>query len=274
MKEFNALVKSLRQSLKHCQQENLNRPFDKAAQYAFAADNYSTLTEFNEWFWMKDPNWLKVYIEKLYYPIAYFGVLFARLEQDYDSQVSGNGRSRLSPESSVIVNAYRVAIEHAVDGIREWAAEYATTNVVPFRELTMNNFTVDGKYITNPPPAGHQFDDLQQTTTKKSLESTKLVVPSQPSLALFYYYCHEKGCLPPFQSGRLVKEYKQAVEPYKLSWKSFQQHYNRFTDKKQRMAAGNLTALREAIKMLAEYPLALDMAQDELTTIETRKPLT
>lgn len=158
---FDALIVSLRQSLKHCQNENLGRPFDKAAQYAFAADSYSTSTafdaEFEAWLYnAADQERLRAYIHEVYHPIAYYGTLFACLERDYERRLAGDGRSKLSPESYLLAGAYQSAIADMADRMLNNAAKYAKVDLVSFRELTLNSFTIDGKYILAPLPTDEE----------------------------------------------------------------------------------------------------------------------
>ncbi|GAB2560781.1 hypothetical protein [Spirosoma areae] len=97
---------------------------------------------------------------------------------------------------------------------------------------------------------------------------------TQPQLALFYHYCHEKKCLPPFKAGQMEQEYKQATEPYGLAWKPFQQFYNRFNkSRKDRLAVENRHSLKAAMQLLSSYPEALELAKDELQMAETRNPI-
>lgn len=98
--------------------------------------------------------------------------------------------------------------------------------------------------------------------------------PRQAALAMYFFYRHHTEELPPFKTMEMKKEYERAAEPYGLSGKNFQIHYNRLGKTENRIAEGNRKALKEAIEMLHNYPKSLAMAKDELNTAITRKPLT
>ncbi|WP_146619074.1 hypothetical protein [Spirosoma telluris] len=116
---------------------------------------------------------------------------------------------------------------------------------------------------------------LPRDTLLESAKSTVSKEVTQASLALFYYYCHEKKCLPPFVAGKMEKSYKEATDFYGLSWKPFQQFYNRFCkSRNDRLSIENRQALKNAIQLLNDYPEALELAKDELSIAETRNPLT
>ncbi|MVM35876.1 hypothetical protein GO755_38030 [Spirosoma sp. HMF4905] len=122
----------------------------------------------------------------------------------------------------------------------------------------------------------------ESTLTEANKKSSVLVqspnakqgTVTQAQLALFYFYCHQKDSLPPFPSGKLVQAYKDATAPYNLAWKPFQQHYNRFKKRANRLAESNRKALLEAIKMLQDYPEVLELAKDDLKVAQTRNPIT
>ena len=121
--------------------------------------------------------------------------------------------------------------------------------------------------------AAKPVDNLSELVQIK--DETKQDRPTQPALALFYHYCHEKRCIAPFESGKMQQSYKAATDPYKLAWKPFQQFYNLFNkSQKDRLDRTNRSALKAAIRMLKDYPEALELAMDELRIAETRNPIT
>lgn len=158
--KFDALITSLRQSLNNYQYENLGKLFDKDAQYAFSANSYGTLmafnAEFKRWLFNADKDRLNEYVKDVYYPIARYGVLFTCLVQDYERQLVGNSQSQLSSESYELVYAYQEAIRHEAATIRRDATKYAKVDLSEFQELTLDSFTIDGKYIDKPAPANDQ----------------------------------------------------------------------------------------------------------------------
>jgi hypothetical protein len=141
---------------------------------------------------------------------------------------------------------------------------------------------------TAPAPMGEaQPVDTNVPEPSATGNTVDEVKPTQAALAMFYYYCHQAKCLPYFHKHPegTVAAYKEAVAPYGLSFKAFQQKYLCFTrsgsgsanGQRQRTAIENRPYLLEAIKLLAVHPAAEAEALRELNVakaIEDGKPLT
>ncbi|GAB3726598.1 hypothetical protein [Spirosoma lituiforme] len=108
--------------------------------------------------------------------------------------------------------------------------------------------------------------------SKSVVESIKKI--SQSELAFYWHYLIEKGYRPPFPEGKKEAAYIEVTQPHGLAWKPFQMKYNSLRIRNNRLAHGNIEAIKAVITMLAQYPDAQKLAQDELLIAEGRKPLT
>lgn len=172
--------------------------------------------------------------------------------------------------ASIILSHYDIPthIEQHLDRIR------TLTRLLDELTRPLTNFIGKINQTENNSIPNKALEHPDNETTDKPLIGAQANAGNvtQAQLALFYYYGQEAKCLPNFRN--MEQSYKEATAPYGLSWKPFQQWYNKFKSRGVRLADSNRKALVAAIKMLTQYPDALQLAKDELKTANSRNPLT
>ncbi|GAB4007181.1 hypothetical protein GCM10028808_10580 [Spirosoma migulaei] len=174
--KFEILIESLRQSLNHCQYENLGMPFNKDLQFAFGANWYGAMTDFWKEFKGSLPflpkEEQKLYCNEVYYKIAWYGILFGHLKADYERKLLGNSRSKLSVETYNVVLAYSTAILDYSRIIREEAKLRGVALLLP-DELTIESYKPGGTFIqSNTLDAEYSKKECERQVATTSTSST------------------------------------------------------------------------------------------------------
>lgn len=103
------------------------------------------------------------------------------------------------------------------------------------------------------------------------LHSTK---PSQAVIALYYHYLQETKCIHYFENheDKKMAAIRDVAKEWGVSEKNFQRYYNRIhLYDSNRIAVDQIKNIQEVIPMLAEYPKAQKLANEELKKAEEKR---